>query len=157
MTNHERDLFFETLELLRRIAYNHPDAENMEDWKIDAGLFRRLHFTVGDLNEIYAGRDITVYANEAIEGPSPVCPTYDELEPFIGVTLTCVERQDKTVMVVAEVPGKPVLLTNGDCPDLGSIIGQHLRLGVIPCSGTEPASICFWGDGRLLYCVTEAG
>lgn len=119
MTIHERDLFFETLELLRRVAGQMPELRDEGQNDVDDWIFSRLPFTVGDVDEIYFDRDVTVFAREAIEGPAPVCPTYDELEPFIGVVLTCVERQDKTLMVVADAPGKPVLLTNGIVPHWG--------------------------------------
>ena len=79
MTQREKDLFYEVLELLRKEVRTSSDFRN-RDWKdADDYIFSALHLTQGDIAEIYSGRRGLVYDKSAIEGFYPVCPSYAEL------------------------------------------------------------------------------
>ena len=79
MTQREKDLFYEVLELLRKEVRASSDFRN-RDWKdADDYIFSALHLTQGDIAEIYSGRRGLVYDKSAIEGFYPVCPSYAEL------------------------------------------------------------------------------
>lgn len=72
MTNHEKELMFETLELLRKTASDlfrlqrgdgtSPDSKDVDDW-----IFSELHFTKNDIDHIYDGKNIPVYMASALE------------------------------------------------------------------------------------------
>ena len=56
MTQREKDLFYEVLELLRKEVRTSSDFRN-RDWKdADDYIFSALHLTQGDIAEIYSGR-----------------------------------------------------------------------------------------------------
>ena len=68
MTQREKDLFYEVLELLRKEVRTSSDFRN-RDWKdADDYIFSALHLTQGDIAEIYSGRRGLVYDKSAIEG-----------------------------------------------------------------------------------------
>lgn len=61
MTQREKDLFYEVLELLRKEVRASSDFRN-RDWKdADDYIFSALHLTQGDIAEIYSGRRGLVY------------------------------------------------------------------------------------------------
>ena len=54
MTTRERELVFQTIELLRKTASSLPDFANDSDWKdVDDWLFARLDWTAEDLSLIH--------------------------------------------------------------------------------------------------------
>lgn len=110
MTNHEKQNMFETLELLRKTARRLPDFQGA-DWKdVDDWIFSELDLTVGDIDEIYAGRDTLIYAGSAIEGFAPVAPTYRELADIFErakrsrVLFVCKTIETPTGKMVAVCP-----------------------------------------------------
>lgn len=89
MTQREKDLFYEVLELLRKEVRTSSDFRN-RDWKdADDYIFSALHLTQGDIAEIYSGRRGLVYDKSAIEGFYPVCPSYAELLRLHAAYLEC--------------------------------------------------------------------
>lgn len=132
MTKREQDLVFQTIELLRQTASSLPDFANASDWKdVDDWLFAKLDWTAEDLDAIYHGREALVYTGSSVPGFAPAGLTYEELTLFIGVLCTCRELNlpwGKPVVVQAEVPGHPVLLRSGDCPELQNYIGEFVKV-----------------------------
>lgn len=141
MTKHEQDLLFQTLQLLRKETAKYTTC----DWKdIDDHLFSILDFTDEELTNLYAGRDALIYTGSAIPGFSPAALTYDELLPYVAVVCECKERKTTfgiPVVVEAQIPGKPILLTSGDCPELRDHIGKSIQ--IVWTSGEIP-EIAFW-------------
>ena len=63
MNKREKDLFFETLELLRKVTEKPgQDFKDRDDW-----LFSNLGFTRLELAEIYEGRGVMVYTGSAVQ------------------------------------------------------------------------------------------
>lgn len=123
MTNYERDLLFTTLEFLRKEVAKtfSPDA----DWKdVDDYIFANLDYTIKDLDAIYEGRNVMVYAGSAIEGYSPCKPTYDELFMFYYKHSQFVYGpcNDGAIgIVVSTEAARPVILTCADVPFLNDM------------------------------------
>ena len=66
MTKREKNLFFETLELLRK-ELRQSDGFRGKDWRdVDDWLFSELPFTKGELREIYQGRGVQYDATSAV-------------------------------------------------------------------------------------------
>lgn len=57
MDKHTKDLFFETLQMLRGCTRDmFTDWKDNDDW-----LFSELNFTKSEIDEIYDGRGVLVY------------------------------------------------------------------------------------------------
>ena len=163
MTSREKSLLLETLELLRSTAAELPDFKG-NDWKdVDDWIFSKLHFTGQELEDLYAGSGKLIDTGSAIEGAPPIGLTFQELIPYFGLPLHCVEGPNSIVQVIAEdVPGKPVLFTNGDIPELGvddyQYIGMWMSLHFTPHRKPEEAFACLeTEDGYILHVVKAAG
>ncbi len=62
MNERTKNLFFETIEMLRKtISKDFYDWKDADDW-----LFSELNFTKQELLEIYEGRDTMVYIESAV-------------------------------------------------------------------------------------------
>lgn len=152
MKNREKKLFYETLELMRKMAKGLPGFKDA-DWKdVDDYIFSSLPFTMGDLMEIYRGENTPVYGGSAIEGFAPAAPTFLELLPFCqaSVPLRCVEKEvamGKVVCVVANVPGEPILITEADYPKLVEYVNSPLALSLVNGNG--------YGMERLTLAVMQ--
>lgn len=154
MTTRERELVFQTIELLRKTASSLPDFANASDWKdIDDWLFARLDWTAEDIDALYYGREAPIYTGSTVPGFAPAGLTYQELMPFVGVPCTCRELDipwGKPVVVQADVPGNPVLLRSGDCPGLQNHIGEAVKVVV-----TENGIHLVSKNGALLYTANK--
>lgn len=154
MTKREQNLVFQTIELLRKTAKSLPDFANASDWKdVDDWLFARLDWTAEDLDALYHGREALIYTGSTIPGFAPAGLTYEELMPFVGVPCTCRELDlpwGKPIVVQAEIPGSPVLLRSGDCPELQNHIGEGVKVIV-----TEQGIYLVSQSGALLYSVEK--
>lgn len=158
MTSREKTLIFETLELLRLTASRLPEFRE-SDWKsVDDWVFSELNFTANELEALYAGRGKSIYTGSAIEGAAPAGLTYEELLPFVGHPLHCIEGPNSIVQVIADdVPGKPVLFTNGDVPEIGKedlYIGLWLELHASINQNPENAFLCLeTEDGHIVHFI----
>ena len=154
MTKREQDLVFQTIELLRKTASSLPDFANASDWKnIDAWLLVRLDWTAGDIDALYHGREAPMYTGSTVPGFAPAGLTYEELMPFVGVPCTCRELNlpwGKPVVVQVDIPGNPVLLRSGDCPELQNHIGETIKVVV-----TEQGIYLVSQAGTLLYSANK--
>ena len=64
MDSREKELHFQTLQLLRRCIFDlFSDWKDADDW-----LFSELEFTKSELAEIYEGRGEYVYTASAADG-----------------------------------------------------------------------------------------
>lgn len=155
MTMRERELVFQTFELLRKTASNLPDFANASDRKdVDDWLFARLDWTAEDIDALYHGREALIYTGSTVPGFAPAGLTYQELMPFVGVPCTCRELDlpwGKPVVVQAEIPGNPVLLRSGDCPELQNHIGETVK-----AVATENGIHFVSQAGALLYTANKA-
>lgn len=64
------------------------------------------------------------------------------------------------VCLVADVPGKPIVLTEADCPELRNYVGDKFILHERERSSINPAELTFgeWGYTlKAVYTVSEAG
>lgn len=154
MTTRERELVFQTIELLRKTASSSPDFANDSDWKdVDDWLFARLDWTAEDIDALYHGREALIYTGSTVPGFAPAGLTCEELMPFVGVLCTCRELDlpwGKPVVVQAEIPGNPVLLRSGDCPELQNHIGEAVKVVV-----TENGIHLVSQNGALLYTANK--
>ena len=79
MTHREQELFFETLELLRKTAAKLPDFQG-SDWRdVDDYIFSELQLTQEDLARLYENRPEPVFTASCIPGVAPAAPTYAEV------------------------------------------------------------------------------
>lgn len=70
MTNKERDLVLETIDLLRETTRDFWEARGIEnpDWKdIDDWIFSNLNWTKSRLIKMYKNRPVSVYIDAAID------------------------------------------------------------------------------------------
>lgn len=155
MTKREQDLAFQTIELLRKTARSLPDFAVVSDWKdVDDWLLAQLDWTSEDIDALYHGRAALIYTGSTVPGFAPAGLTYKELMPFVGVPCTCRELDlpwGKPVVVQAEIPGNPVLLRSGDCPELQNHIGEAVKVVV-----TEQGIYLVSQTGALLYTASKA-
>lgn len=128
MTNREKKLFFDTLELLRK-ELRQSDEFRGKDWRgVDDWLFSELPFTKGELREIYQGRGVQYSATSAV----PTACAY--LAQFIGCELRLCRNSGYdnefgySCEVYAMVEGMPTLFTSQQLPILSKYIGQTPRL-----------------------------
>lgn len=153
MTKRERYLMFQTIELLRKTASKLQDFVNASDWKnVDDWLFSELDWTAEDIDELYYGRDALVFTGSTIPGFAPAGLTYEELLPFVGVPCVCKKLDlpwGKPVVVQADIPGNPILLRSGDCPELQDRIGAEIRV-----IATEQG-VCLVTEGSALLYKAE--
>lgn len=73
--------------------------------------------------------------------------------PFVGVPCTCRELNlplGKPVVVQVDIPGNPVLLRSGDCPELQTHIGETIKVVV-----TEQGIYLVSQAGTLLYSANK--
>lgn len=165
MTHREQELFFETLELLRKIAAQLPDFQGA-DWKdVDDYIFSELQLTQEDVAKLYEDRPEFVFTASCIPGIAPAAPTYQELKPYKDThrSFTCQVVSHScwnVVCLVADVPGKPIVLTEADCPELRNYVGEKFILHERERSSVNPAELTFaeWGYTlKAVYTVSEAG
>ena len=171
MTQREKDLFYEVLELLRKEVRTSSDFRN-RDWKdADDYIFSALHLTHGDIAVIYSGRRGLVYDKSAIEGFYPVCPSYAELLRLhaayaVGsVTLECElyksALNDMPCIRAYSIDEGLVqlVLTSADAPQLEEFLGEHITLFYQPARKWKAAEISILGskaDGYVvLYSAKE--
>lgn len=95
MNEHEREIMFQTLELLRMATtklfqLQHdgepPDPKDVDDW-----VFSELPITVQDIEDIYKDKDVLVYTASAIQGDTP--PNYDYILNLAIVRLRVCEEE----------------------------------------------------------------
>lgn len=171
MTQREKDLFYEMLELLRKEVRASADFRN-RDWKdADDYIFSALHLTQGDIAEIYSGRRTLIYDKSAIEGFYPVCPSYAELLQLhaayaVGsVTLEC-ELCNSALNDMPSVRAYSIeeglvqlVLTSADAPQLEEFLGEHITLFYRPARKRKPGEISIFGSNKngctVLYSVKE--
>ncbi len=154
MTKREQDLVFQTIELLRKTARSLPDFAVVSDWKdVDDWLLAQLDWTSEDIDALYHERAALIYTGSTVPGFAPAGLTYEELMPFVGVPCTCRELDlpwGKPVIVQAEIPGNPVLLRSGDCPELQNHIGEAVKVVV-----AEQGIYLVSQAGTLLYTANK--
>jgi len=166
MTQREKGLFYEVLELLRKEVRTSSDFKDADDY-----IFSALHLTQGDIAEIYSGRRGLVYDKSAIEGFYPVCPSYAELLRLhaayaVGsVTLECElyksALNDMPCIRAYSIDEGLVqlVLTSADAPQLEEFLGGHITLFYQPARKWKAAEISILGskaDGYVvLYSAKE--
>lgn len=172
MTTHEKQNMFETLELLRKTARRLPDFQGA-DWKdVDDWIFSELNLTIGDIDEIYAGRDSLVYAGSAIEGFAPVAPSYAELSDILKRAkhscpqFVCMETDTpagKMVVVRAIGYGSNIqlvnvnILTEADAPAIHEMVGAKVTFSGYYGEPNEIAAYVQTDSGpKLVFSVSEA-
>ena len=146
MTKREKNLFFETLELLRK-ELRQSDGFRGKDWRdVDDWLFSELPFTKGELREIYQGRGVQYDATSAV----PTACAY--LAQFIGCELRLCRNSGydnefgPSCEVYAMVEGMPTLFTSQQLPIISKYIGQTPRLEKNQWTG----DISLWfGDEKI--------
>ena len=165
MTAHEKLLFFEILQLLRKTAANLPDFKGA-DWKdADDYIFSELNLTEEDVEQIYDGHDDLVYTGSCIPGPAPAVPSFEELAPFceartIFVCHKEVRLSKSPMRLCAMLPGSPIVLTEADCPELkNQPDGKLFKLVRIDRTSICPAEFLFLevdNESKALFSVSEA-
>ena len=79
MTQREKDLFYEVLELLRKEVRTSSDFRN-RDWKdADDYIFSALHLTQGDMLRFIPAAGAWYTTKAQSRAFYPVCPSYAEL------------------------------------------------------------------------------
>lgn len=174
MTNHERELMFQTMELLRKTTAqlfqlqhegDPPDPKDVDDW-----IFSELPATTHDIEHIYKGKCVSVYTASAIEGPSPIHPLFDDLTPLYdmraNLRVTNLQTSYGTVPAVVVCPPASILqkavLSSGDAPELDYFVGHSVWLTKTERNAVDPASYSFVVRNHatkkdvILYTVTEA-
>lgn len=165
MTAHEKLLFFETLQMLRKTAAKLPDFEEA-DWKdVDDYIFSELNLTEEDVLRLYDGHDDLVYTGSCVPGPAPAVPSFEELAPFSEAETIFVCHKEtglsKTPMrLYAMLPGSPVVLTEADCPELkNQPEGKQFKLMKNHRTSICPAEFFFAevdNEANVLFSVSEA-
>lgn len=166
MTNREKQMFFETLELLRETVRNSRDFEEA-DWKdVDDYIFSRLCLTVGDLYEIYHDRSTLIYMASAIEGFHPAAPTFSELASWSGMPLVCCETEvgsmgNMACVKAGSAQSDNIILTEADAANVADFIGDAAYIVVTAANDNRPRKASIYAirgsdaNGTLLYSVLE--
>lgn len=143
MTHREKDLFYETLIILR-IAVSLNEDFRGADWKdVDDYIFSTLSFTKAELLDIFDGRNSWVYIDSAESGCPPCGLDYDTLKLFMDARIPLRREEIMTqngehIPVIRTVEPVPrILLTFGDTARLAEIpFGENVVL--LP-EGERPA------------------
>ena len=141
MTTRDKNLFFETLELLRKELQKSDDFRG-QDWRdVDDWLFAQLSFTRGELREIYQGRGVMCDTTSAV----PTACAF--LAQYLGRDLRLCRNSGPdnefgpSCEVYAMVEGMPTLFTSQKLPILSKYIGRRPAWKSIRGPGTFPSGL----------------
>ena len=128
MTTRDKNLFFETLELLRNELQKSDDFRG-QDWRdVDDWLFAQLSFTRGELREIYQGRGVMCDTTSAVPTACAFLAQYLDRELRLCRNSGPDNEFGPSCEVYAMVEGMPTLFTSQKLPILSKYIGQTPRL-----------------------------